>query len=128
MKVEELNNLFASPEDVLEVEELEKEVEEEDVVKEDDIEQDEEEIVDASPVYNILKDYNIVPEMENPTEEQIREHLENLGSSKVSEFFSTKPTRFQELASYALVKEDITDDDLDDFYNKYLKKEKYTLI
>lgn len=127
MKVEELNDLFASPEDVPVVEEeleQEEEIKEEDVVENNDIDTDvEEDVIDASPVYNILKDYNIVPEMENPTEEQLREHLENLGSSKVTEFFATKPTRFQELAAYVLAKEDVTDADLDDFYNKYLKKE-----
>lgn len=124
MKVEELNDLFASPEDVPVVEE---ELEQEEIKKEDIAENnddvEEEDVVDTLPVYNILKDYNIVPEMENPTEEQLREHLENLGSSKVTEFFATKPTRFQELAAYALAKEDVTDADLDDFYNKYLKKE-----
>lgn len=124
MKVEELNDLFASPEDVPVVEEEleQEEIKEEDIAENnDDVE--EEDVVDTLPVYNILKDYNIVPEMENPTEEQLREHLENLGSSKVTEFFATKPTRFQELAAYALAKEDVTDADLDDFYNKYLKKE-----
>lgn len=134
MKVEELNDLFAAPEDVVEV--INEEVEEtgnngvDDSPEDGDTNKTEEvtneetnEVIDTTSVYNILKDYNLAPEIENPTEEQIREHLENFGSTKINEFFSNKPSRFQDLTAYVLAKDNVTDEDLDDFYNKYLKKE-----
>jgi hypothetical protein len=128
MKVEELNAMFEEPgavpifeEEV--PEELDKDTDEGVTEEEeDDDDTGEEEQVDALPVYSILRDYNIIPELENPTEEQIREHLDNLASSRIADFMSTKPSRFQELTAYALAKEGATDDDLDEFYSKYLKK------
>lgn len=114
--VEEVEKEEATP-DVEEEAEIEvKEPEEEPEVVPEKAEE-----VDANPVYNILRDYNILPEMENPTEEQIRESLDNLAPSRISAFMATKPTRFQELTAYVLAKEDATDADLDEFYNKYLK-------
>ena len=79
MKVEELNDLFAAPEDVVEV--INEEVEEtgnngvDDSPEDGDTNKTEEvtneetnEVIDTTSVYNILKDYNLAPEIENPTE------------------------------------------------------------
>ena len=76
MKVEELNDLFAAPEDIADV--INEEVEEtenndvddnsEDVNNDEKTEEVTDEIIDTTSVYNILKDYNLSPEIENPTE------------------------------------------------------------
>ena len=76
MKVEELNDLFAAPEDIADV--INEEVEEtenndvddnsEDVNNDEKTEEVTDEVIDTTSVYNILKDYNLAPEIENPTE------------------------------------------------------------
>lgn len=125
---ESLENLFAEEGEIINnPDPIEKVKEVDEVIKdasetlgEDEVNEVESTEV-SSDIYQLLRDFNLVPEMEKPDEETIRESLNSFGSESVKAYFESRPKKFQDFFRYQNALENPTDKDLDDFYKQYIK-------